>query len=115
MLPLAFLGLLWALITADDSESWMLGIPTAGLAFLAYDRMRTHHRVRLSPSRLPGFVAWFLWQSLRGGADVARRALLPRTPLNPAFVSCRLTIPQGPARVFLINCLSLLPGTLSAN
>jgi multicomponent Na+:H+ antiporter subunit E len=35
-------------------------------------------------------------------------------PLHPGFVRYQLTLEPGPSRVFLVNCLSLLPGTLSA-
>jgi multicomponent Na+:H+ antiporter subunit E len=64
---------------------------------------------------LPGFTAWFMWHSMRGGVDVARRALAPQMRLHPGFLRYRLRLPPGHARLFLTNCISLLPGTLSAD
>lgn len=118
--PLVLLCLLWAAMAKGDAGSWMVGLPTILFALVAFDRLRERRgrrerrerRIRLRA--LPGFVAWFLWHSLRGGADVAWRALQPRMPLNPGFLRYRMTVPPGLAQVFLINCVSLLPGTLSA-
>ncbi len=54
----------------------------------------------------------FLWQSVHGGIDVARRALSPRLPLCPGFVSCPLGYPPGLARNTFATITSLLPGTV---
>lgn len=61
------------------------------------------------------FAPFFLVQSLRGGVDVARRALHPRLPLNPCLVRYPLCLEEVPAQVFMANVVSLLPGTLSAD
>jgi multicomponent Na+:H+ antiporter subunit E len=45
--------------------------------------------------------------------DVARRALSLHPRLRPGFVEFRTGLPPGPARVFLMNAMNLLPGTLS--
>ena len=60
------------------------------------------------------FVPFFLWRSLCGGADVARRALHPRLPISPGMYDHRWRLPPGLPRVFMANTISLLPGTLSA-
>lgn len=113
--PLVLLGLLWAVMSGGDGSSWVVGIPAILLALVAFDRLRERRVTGIRPMELPAFAAWFLWQSLRGGLDVARRALQRHMPLHPGFLRYRLSVPAGPARVFLINCLSLLPGTLSAD
>jgi multicomponent Na+:H+ antiporter subunit E len=61
------------------------------------------------------FLPVFLWGSLRGGMDVALRAIHPRLPLAPALQDYPLRIPDGPGRVLLIDVISLMPGTLSAD
>lgn len=116
-LSLAFITLLWLGITGGEGDSWVLGVPTIVLALVLFNRLSQNsgQPQTLRLQALPGFASWFLWHSLRGGADVARRALTPRLPLRPGFVRYRLSLPPGAARVFLINCLSLLPGTLSAD
>jgi multicomponent Na+:H+ antiporter subunit E len=62
---------------------------------------------------LPGFLAWFAKESLRGGIDVARRALHPRLPLAPGFIDHPWRLAHTPARVLMANLVSLLPGTLT--
>jgi len=59
---------------------------------------------------VPGFTARFL----RGGVDVAWRALHPRMPLDPGWIGYRTRLPAGLPRVSLGSETSLLPGTLVA-
>lgn len=59
------------------------------------------------------FVPWFLAESVRGGVDVASRAIRPGPPLRPGFVAYRLRLADPAARAFFANAVSLLPGTLS--
>lgn len=60
------------------------------------------------------FVPFFLWHSLRGGVDVAGRALRWQPSIRPGLTEYRLRLSPEPARVFMMNAVSLLPGTLSA-
>ena len=53
-----------------------------------------------------------LWESLRAGIDVARRALAPHLPLDPGFVRCPLNFPPGFTRNTFATITSLLPGTV---
>ena len=53
-------------------------------------------------------------RSLCGSIDVARRALHPKMPLEPAFIDYNLSLPNGAPRLFMASVVSLLPGTLSA-
>ncbi len=78
----------------------------AGLGGRQPGRIRVRGAVR--------FIPWFLVQSVRGGVDVARRALSPSLPLAPGFVTYPVRLGAGPARTFFVNCISLLPGTFSA-
>jgi multicomponent Na+:H+ antiporter subunit E len=68
---------------------------------------------RLPIRALAGFIPYFLGQSLRGGFDVARRALHPRLLIAPVFVEYQFVLSPGAARTAFIGVLSLLPGTLS--
>jgi multicomponent Na+:H+ antiporter subunit E len=58
------------------------------------------------------FIPIFLWFSLLSGVDVAWRTLHPQRPLEPAFIEYPWRLPPGPARIFLANVISLIPGTL---
>ena len=54
----------------------------------------------------------FLWQSLKAGVDVARRAFAPRIPLATGFVDYRTGFPRGMARNHFATITSLMPGSL---
>lgn len=54
----------------------------------------------------------FLYESVIGGVDVARRALDPRLPLHTGFVVYPTGLPSGAARNVFATLTSLLPGTV---
>ena len=107
-------ALLWWVVS-EGAGSWAFGIPVILLAAATARFMQPVQGVRLRPLALIGFAGFFLYESLRGGVDVSRRALSPRMPLAPELVEYRLRLPAGAPQVFLIDTLSLLPGTLSAD
>ena len=92
-------------------HSWLVGAPVVVVAALA--------SMSLLPGAswsLPGilrFVPFFLWHSLRGGVDVAGRALHPRLPIAPGLLEHQWRLPAGLPRVLMANTVSMLPGTLS--
>jgi multicomponent Na+:H+ antiporter subunit E len=61
------------------------------------------------------FAPIFIFRSLTGGIDVARRALHPKLPICPALIEYPLRLSNGLPRVFFINTVSLMPGTLVAD
>lgn len=111
---LVLLSLLWFILTAGNIESIIVGLPFILLAAFSIQRLSDNSKISINAQALLRFIPWFLWNSLRGGIDVAKRAISPTLQLNPGFVIYPLNIPAGSARIFMINCLSLLPGTLSA-
>jgi multicomponent Na+:H+ antiporter subunit E len=110
----AVLALFWWVLTGGNLESWVVGAPVVLLAtvssLLLSRRVRHHWRL----TGLIGFVPFFFWRSFCGSIDVARRALLPKVLLEPAFMDYSLSLPDGVPRLFMANVVSLLPGTLSA-
>ncbi len=111
---LVFLAALWWIVADGDPASWTVGIPTVLVATWAARRLGTGAGMRLSIGGLLRFVPFFLWESLRGGVDVASRTLGLRLRVKPGFVRYRTRLRDPAARVLLANCVSLLPGTLSA-
>lgn len=111
----ALFALLWWVLTEGEASSWWIGVPAVIASALASWGLRAAPAWSWRPVGLARFLAVFLWQSFRGGLDVAFRALHPRRPLSPDLMVYTLRLPAGPARVFLANTLSLLPGTLSAD
>jgi len=57
----------------------------------------------------------FIWESVRAGIDVARRAFDPRMPLRTGFVTCPLDFPPGLARNTFATITSLMPGAVPAD
>jgi multicomponent Na+:H+ antiporter subunit E len=106
---------LWWVLTEDYPGSWGFGLPVAVLAALTSFAFRRPEGWGFSIIGVVRFLPFFLSQSLRGGIDVAGRAFHPRLPLTPGFLDLSVRLPPGPARVFLADTLSLLPGTCSVD
>ncbi len=108
---LLFLVIWWAL--ADGAASlWVIGVPAVLCALIA--SLVLLPSVRFVWWRLVAFIPFFLWQSLKGGVEVAWLAFQPRMFLSPKLIEYPLQLPAGLAQVAMINITSLLPGTLSA-
>lgn len=107
-----FALLLWKICTGHDPESWIVGIPAAGL-FTWFSLSLAESGPRIHLRALPGFAVFFLIQSFRSGLDVARRALHPESEINPGFCTYPSRLPGGSPQALFANMISLLPGTLS--
>jgi len=105
-------SLLWWALTDGTAGSWWIGAPAvAGAVIISVILVPP---LGLVWREVMGFVPFFLWHSLKGGADVARRAFHPRMPVAPELIEYPLRLPPGLSQVAMINITSLLPGTLSA-
>lgn len=103
-------AILWAVLS--DGDGWGIGVPVVLVATAA-----TWHVppvVGLSLAGFLRFLPYFFWNSLRGGFDVAVRALHPGLPIRPALERYPLRLDSTAARVVMANTVTLLPGTLSA-
>jgi multicomponent Na+:H+ antiporter subunit E len=106
---------LWWLIAQGRPDAWLVGVPAVVFAAFVSIRLGLPVWPGINPRALPAFVALFLRESLRGGLDVARRTLGVKLDITPGFHSYRLHTTNPAARVLLINCIGLLPGTLAAD
>ncbi|ABV36001.1 cation antiporter [Shewanella sediminis HAW-EB3] len=102
---------MWWMLTAGSVNSWLVGAPVVLVATLI--SMVLVPPFSCSVVGSVRFVPFFIWHSLRGGADVAWRAFHPQMPIAPGLVDFPLRLPPGMCRVFMVNTVSLLPGTLS--
>lgn len=107
-------SLLWFLLTGPEKTSWFIGLPTVFFATALSLKLAPSSRCRISPANALRFIPFFLSQSFLGGIDVMRRALSPPRFLKPRLVCYTTFLPEGSARIFFVNTISLLPGTLSA-
>lgn len=107
---IALFAALWLILT--NGEAVMLGVAVVPAAsWLSLRMLPATPPLRLLAllATVPGFI----WRSLLGGLDVARRALDPRLPLDPGWIEVVVDLPDG-GRVALGGELSLMPGTLAA-
>ncbi|WP_296896267.1 Na+/H+ antiporter subunit E [Thiohalocapsa sp.] len=112
---LVLFALLWLVLVGTDPVSWIVGVPAVLLASYAAARLSTLVGADPRPLRLIAFVPFFVWESVLGGVDVARRVLAPRLRIDPALVSYRPRLKDPAAQVVFLDTISLLPGTLSAD
>lgn len=104
--------LLWLIISG--ANGWGFGIAgAAGAALLALWLPLPWPSLRLS--RLPSCTGFFLQQLFAGGWDVARRALHPARPINPAWTTYTLQSDNPRVHQLLSALIGLMPGTLASH
>jgi len=112
------LGIFWPLwgvwLALNGTAGLAAGIAAAALAALVGAWLVPGAAHPWRPLQLLPFGAFFMRQSLRGGIDVARRALHPRLPVSPCWIEHPIWLPPGQPRTLMIGVVSLLPGSLSA-
>ncbi len=115
LLSMMLAALLWWVLVGGDAASWVVGIPVVAAAVWSAWRLRSGDAAWISLPGLLRFVPYFLWESIRGGVDVASRVVRPRMAIRPGFVTHTTRLRTPAARLLFINCISLLPGTLAAD
>jgi multicomponent Na+:H+ antiporter subunit E len=107
-----FAGLWWVL-TEGRIDGWWLGAIAIVIATWTSAVLMPPSTHRLRLSQMPGFLWFFLKNSIRGGFQVAMMALRGRAALQPDVLELQLRLPAGGPRVLLTNVIGLMPGTLS--
>jgi multicomponent Na+:H+ antiporter subunit E len=105
--------LLWLMLMpsakpADLVFGAVTALSATALSLRLYEPLAGRLHLRAFVALLPHFI----WQSILGGIDVARRTLAPELRLNPGFVACPLDLPEGLARNTFATVTSLMPGTM---
>ncbi len=106
-----WMALLWLGLNGADWSSWIIGGPVVIAAAWISVRLLPAIPWHWSVSGAIAFIGFFLRESLRGGWDVAWRALSPGRALSPAIVCHPFHLPPGPSRLFFCGAINLLPGT----
>lgn len=57
-------------------------------------------------------LGWFLWQSAKGGVDVAIRALKRTPDIDPEVITAKVALPEGHARQVAMLMMNLMPGSM---
>ena len=103
---------LWTLLSGNGG--WYVGVPVILLATATAAVLNTRPWT-LRPRHIPAFTLFFLYNSLLGGWDVARRALHPGTPMEPAWRHYQMQSHDPGVRLALSAIVGLLPGTLASH
>ncbi|XZE19304.1 Na+/H+ antiporter subunit E [Pirellulaceae bacterium SH449] len=106
---------LWWMLSEGDTQSWVIGGPTVLAAAGASAWLAPATAWQFRWLALIPFLWRFLILSIEGGIDVAIRAFKPRMQIDPRMIEFRTSLPEGTARVFFANAISLCPGSVSAN
>ncbi|HET7880623.1 MAG TPA: Na+/H+ antiporter subunit E [Acetobacteraceae bacterium] len=102
----------WLILAGVKTADLPAAAAAVAAAVWASLRLMPPGVLRLSPVGIARVAGRFPMEALVAGIDVARRALAPRLPLRPGFVSCPSLQPLGPAREAFLMFASLLPGTV---
>jgi len=111
---LFFLALWLALMPSAKPGDLAVGLVATVLATWTSLRLLPPAAGQFHVVALLAYLPHFLWQSILAGIDIARRALDPRLPLRPGFVTYRTSLPPGRARNEFTAITSLLPGSVPA-
>jgi len=115
LLRTAGFALVWWVLAEGRNDGWALG----GVAILAATWaslvLLPPTAQRIHVAALARFLAFFISNSVRGGAQVALLALRGSTALQPDIVTLPMQLPPGGPRVLLAYTLGLMPGTLSVD
>ena len=106
-----FLGV-WVVLSGYALIDLLPGVIAALAATWVSLRLLPAGPNRMQPLALTRVALRFLRQSVLAGADVARRALDPKLPLDPGFIRYSTGLPPGTARNAFTALMSLLPGTV---
>lgn len=117
LLRVTVFSIIWAALSGASGDTLVYGIVSVlaatalSLALLPPGQPQP----KRWPARVWGTIvlaAWFLQQSIRGGIDVARRALTRKVDINPEVVDVVVELPAGPGREVCYLLMNLLPGSM---
>jgi multicomponent Na+:H+ antiporter subunit E len=112
---LVFFCGIWFILSKADLSSWPFALPTILLSTLiSMCLVGPGDDHLLKPVVLLRYLPLFVWKSIASGFDVMVRVLNPRLPIHPGLVRYPLSFTHEGARVLLANCITMLPGTISA-
>jgi multicomponent Na+:H+ antiporter subunit E len=108
-------GGLWVVLTLGDLRSWGLALAIVVLAVVSSLRLAPPGEPTVRWLGVLRFAPFFLLLSLRGGVDVALRALRPGPPIDPVMLRFTSRLPAQRARILFTAAAGLFPGTLGAS
>jgi multicomponent Na+:H+ antiporter subunit E len=111
----AVMTLLWIVLAEGEFRYWGLIVVAVSGGVLASLILVPSIGLGWSIGGWLTFIPFFVGQSVMGGVDVALRAIALTPRLDPGYVQFEFRLTEEPARVFVANTMSLMPGTLSVS
>lgn len=111
---LVFFCSIWFVLSKADLSSWPFAFPTILISTWISLCLVGPEGQLFKPVVLLGYLPLFVWKSIASAFDVMVRVLNPSLPIQPGLVHYHLTLTHEGARVLLANCITMLPGTISA-
>jgi multicomponent Na+:H+ antiporter subunit E len=105
---------LWLIIAGAQPAEIVVGILATAAAVFVSLRLLPPGHSRISLAGTVKLLCHLLYRSFGAGFDVAWRAINPRLPLRPGFVSFKSSFQPGPKCDAFCTIASMLPGTLPA-
>tara|TARA_R110002167_G_scaffold71691_5_gene202131 strand:+ start:2280 stop:2777 length:498 start_codon:yes stop_codon:yes gene_type:complete len=109
----------WLLLNDGNVFSLVVGVFFIVLAVAGSYRLNTDTKVqknapKIQLERLPKFLVFFFYNSLKGGLGTAKLAFSPTLSLTPDFVHYPIKrLQTGASTQLFMNLVSLLPGSVS--
>jgi multicomponent Na+:H+ antiporter subunit E len=108
---LVLFGALWSVLAGADWSHPAMAVATVAAATAASLVLWRPAARRLQWGAVPALLLFFLWNSVKGGIDVARRVFSPSLPIRPEVIDYHCTIDHEGGRVLFVWMIGLMPGT----
>jgi multicomponent Na+:H+ antiporter subunit E len=105
-----FFAIIWLGLVEGNLDSLSIGIFVVVISSLISLKLIPPFPLNLKAT-IP-FAGFFLWRSLLGGIDVAKRVWSKKLLINPDIITFQISINNELAIALFINTVNLLPGTL---
>lgn len=119
LLRAAAFALIWAGLAGWSADYAVYGVVSVALVTAMSLVLLAPAPGRPAPGTWPrrcwfgaALVGWFLWQAVRGGVDVALRAVRRTPDIDPLVLTVPVDLPDGAARQVAQLLMNLMPGTL---
>ncbi len=109
----------WFLLVDGDLASLLVGVVFIPLSIFAAAKLSektdsANSNLPVNILKVPKFIVFFLYQSIKGGTDTARRVFSVNMDLKAEFIHYPIKyLPAGLPMNLFMNVVSLLPGSVS--
>lgn len=105
----------WWVLVEGNASAWSYGIPIIIAALVSRAALAGMAGPGLRWGGAARFAVVFVLGLVRGGFDIARRALSPTLPLSPDWVPYDLRLTGAASRRLLVSAVSVIPGTIGVD